>query len=331
MKGFFYLGLLATVLLPLKGLGQSSKHYSSEKPSYNAVTISTSGAIKNGNWMIVDATNYTFSVDALPALGWEKDGSPPTSVNKDFSASTGGPENIVTVNYKTIKKTLEGDPENTDHVDANVYVARYEFPITINTFIPANYIDDPTPFSDTIFEGDDRGFDINGSFRTQQKFSLAAYVLVDADGEFKSHVPMTGESVSYQKSTSLENGQISAAARADTTNGPPMKLEWVYASTAGMSVTVTRMSDYEVKAECTVSVGNPLINSPNIDYDFTIEIDYLGLKNPSYRITGDHDGFPAYEVYIGNQMIHHYHHGNETPLALFPPMDRSVNNAGLIF
>ncbi|WP_267240186.1 DUF3238 domain-containing protein [Thermaerobacillus caldiproteolyticus] len=46
--------------------------------------------------------------------------------------------------------------------------------------------------------------------------------------------------------------------------------------------------------DITCSVANPLESlAPAIDYEFTLKVTCLG----SVRITGQHDGFPAYEFW----------------------------------
>jgi hypothetical protein len=225
--------------------------------------------------------------------------------------------------------------------------------ITINTFIPDNYVDDPIPFSSQIYEGDDRTtgtparakWDKDGSHRTQQKFNVIPFRnMGDADGlednayandpdgvKNDAWLNHCGTTNRYHKTSSLAGGKISAAAKADTTLGDNnLKTASGTASTSGMKVEPTWLGDRKIKVKCTVKSGNPLapsFNGNEIDYVLELTIDYTDAANPRYSLTGEHDGFPAYEVYIGTRRIHHY-----DPLAtgegltsLFDPMDKSVS------
>ena len=56
-------------------------------------------------------------------------------------------------------------------------------------------------------------------------------------------------------------------------------------------------------------------------------VDWLTLSvdvspNVSYEVvSGAHDGFPNYEIYINEEQIHGYSHGAQTPSSLFHPME----------
>ncbi len=114
--------------------------------------------------------------------------------------------------------------------------------VTINTFIPMNYIDNPTPFSGSIFEGDNRHggspdratWNERGSHRTHIEFSVVPWQIADTDGQVDGLLGNTyvndpdglkndryyvhiGTSHEYNKATSLDaSGNISTAAKADT-------------------------------------------------------------------------------------------------------------------
>ena len=83
----------------------------------------------------------------------------------------------------------------------------------------------------------------------------------------------------------------------------------------------------DVKCHC----ANPMVPlAPHIDYEFTLKITRTG----SVRITGRHDGFPAYEfwrniegkaggpelVYTHNPLV-----TGDTVKSLYPPMDKTVD------
>jgi hypothetical protein len=79
-----------------------------------------------------------------------------------------------------------------------------------------------------------------------------------------------------------------------------------------MHVTTTRKSENIVEIHIYGSLGNPLVTAPSIcctaDWDIALTLE----KTPSatnWSISGEHDGFPAYEVYIGKQRIYTYDPG----------------------
>ncbi len=47
----------------------------------------------------------------------------------------------------------------------------------------------------------------------------------------------------------------------------------------------------------------------SLDWDFTIEIDTSG-GTPQWTLTGRHDGFPAYEIYLNDTEIYRYSPGS---------------------
>jgi len=63
------------------------------------------------------------------------------------------------------------------------------------------------------------------------------------------------------------------------------------------------------------------------DYILDITIDDTDITNTKYSITGLHDGFPAYEVYIGAKLI--YKHDplktGEVVSSLFDPIEHDVS------
>jgi hypothetical protein len=98
-----------------------------------------------------------------------------------------------------------------------------------------------------------------------------------------------------------------------------------------MKIEPAWLGDRKIKVHCVGKASNPLasflgIPAPAIDYDFNLTIDYTNAIDLRYSLEGDHDGFPAYEVYIGNNRV--YEHdpiaAGQTPVSLGPPMEFSV-------
>jgi hypothetical protein len=82
-----------------------------------------------------------------------------------------------------------------------------------------------------------------------------------------------------------------------------------------------------VTVELVGQAANPLANplaptvespeAPPIYYDITVKIDATTTP-PTYTLSGNHKNFPAYEVYINQQLVHDYSpiSGGYTPLVL---------------
>ncbi|MEE9210473.1 MAG: hypothetical protein V3U23_08460, partial [Kiloniellales bacterium] len=79
----------------------------------------------------------------------------------------------------------------------------------------------------------------------------------------------------------------------------------------------------------TVAGNLPLMPiSPDIDADLDLYLKVQGGRLMA-RVEGDHDGFPAYELYVDRSLI--YSHdpvaADQTPLSLLPPKEFDVNTA----
>ncbi len=84
----------------------------------------------------------------------------------------------------------------------------------------------------------------------------------------------------------------------------------------------------KVSITCRCEASNPLVTgAPAISYSIVIIIDKTDPAAPKYSITGTHDGFPAYVIYINNKRVYQYDPlaTGEGPLSLFPPEEHDVN------
>jgi hypothetical protein len=76
------------------------------------------------------------------------------------------------------------------------------------------------------------------------------------------------------------------------------------------------------------SASNPIaIGAPAADAIIDVVVEFVNGAPTTYRVKGDHDGFPAYELYLGRTLVYS-HDSNalaQTPLSLFPPMEFPVN------
>ena len=84
------------------------------------------------------------------------------------------------------------------------------------------------------------------------------------------------------------------------------------------------LGDRKIAVTCKCESANPLlIGAPAINYTFVITIDRTDISHPKYSLTGQHDGFPAYEIYINHTRV--YEHDplatGDTGRSLLPPDD----------
>jgi len=213
-----------------------------------------------------------------------------------------------------------------------------EFTINVTTFIPTNSLTGPPQARcgrgrQLVFKGDDRGFSPAGaSFRTRTRITVIPEQSADADGlKAGSEQELVGETRSYAPDA-LANGVLDAADDDAVLNDCHLLHEVATASNSNMHAAVTRTGEHQVSVHIFGGAGNPLVVSPEINWDFTITIDTSGTS-AHWTINGAHDGFPAYEVYINDNPIHTYSpgpgpYGLFDILKLFPPLDVNVNKSG---
>ena len=220
-----------------------------------------------------------------------------------------------------------------------------EFAISFSSFIPANNVEgppqalcvaqQPTAVRRLFFAGDDRAFSASAtSFRTRQKVTVVSEEAVDPDGVKDGTTPqnLTGETRSYA-SDALDNGTIDSADNDATLNDCHLLHETGLASTGNMHIEVSRTGPHEVRVHLFGGAGNPLVfGSCSIDWDLTLTINTAGAT-PQYTLTGRHDGFPAYEVYVNGTPIYLFDPGPQPYglgdlLRLCGTLDRSLNVSG---
>lgn len=117
----------------------------------------------------------------------------------------------------------------------------------------------------------------------------------------------------------------------NNSTGALITSESLTGSTNSLTYSSTVKSDDNLYITVTCDASNPLVTgSPAINYEFVIKVTRAG----SVRITGKHDGFPAYELWrsvtgrsTGPELV--YTHNpidtGETVLSLFPPMEHDVD------
>lgn len=178
-----------------------------------------------------DSVSFSVSPSKSPvSLSW-------TFANGDPGSKTGnGPHTIFyrspalgkssPVKFSSSRTDEDGNNcVTTSKTTCRVVVPQFE--LVINAFIAQDNIEKPFD-SSIVFEGDNRSWSKDGEARIKQKFTLISVASVDSDGFLEgSEHKSCGETRSYEKSTSLDSaGKLTATAKADTTKGAPMKIDW---------------------------------------------------------------------------------------------------------
>lgn len=183
--------------------------------------------------------------------------------------------------------------------------------IKIKTFIPSATLRHPVGVSK--FDGDNRGFSYDGSYRT------AHYIKIDLDDlEILTNMVATGQTceTTPEKTVLTEYG-------LETT---PERRRCGQAGTDGIKLENIRTENGILHFTAVGAAGNPLVlGAPDIDYQIYVSV----RKNGRVCITGGHDGFPNYEVwarvnYGTPENVYSYSHGSNDAGALFPPMDQDI-------
>ena len=213
------------------------------------------------------------------------------------------------------------------------------FDVSYSAFIPHDHVIGPPQarcgfVQQLYFAGDARGFSSTAtSFRGRQRVSV---VTDDADGIKDETSPqnLVGESRSYAPDA-LADGRIDSADDDAVLGDCHLLHARGTASTSSMHITVTPVSAKVVRVRLFGGTSNPLLISPNIDWDLTLTIDASSLPT-SWTLTGAHDGFPAHEVYVNGQTLYTYDPGappySFVPhlIRLFPPLEVSVSRNGTL-
>lgn len=120
---FFKLILLSVFIGVLYSSQGATSYFSSEQHSGNFIFLSTANpAIENG-WLMVEPTNYVFTAKVIIKCpeGWYTLASPIQAIGVNFSGLS-GPQTVTDIEFKTHKIDWQGYPDNSEIIDAKVYV-----------------------------------------------------------------------------------------------------------------------------------------------------------------------------------------------------------------
>jgi hypothetical protein len=214
--------------------------------------------------------------------------------------------------------TIKAKPTAASSVAASKY-DRAE--IKLRVFIPAPAVALEIPFYGVVkaFSGDNRGFDFAmGTSRAEIRFVGT----VDPSRE-----PFIGQPTRGWGETKEYNGSDVEAVpgkpdwwKSIRVGANPEKVGRLEASDSNLRVDSYRDSSEQVRFKITVEGTIPVLTgSPAINAELFITL-YQPSGGPcQYKVTGNHDGFPAYELYVNEELA--YKHDpvakDEDPSALF--------------
>jgi hypothetical protein len=215
--------------------------------------------------------------------------------------------------------------------------------LTINAFIPEEWVALPLGVAGLIYNGNDRGFGrippAGSSAEVTDHWSKTSFTFsVNSAGGISGKTVHIGPTREYDHGSSVDaSGALTHAAKADTIAGDgQLMTRTARGRSDGHELQAERLPDGTIRITVSGSAPHPFFDLPlvrhlaTIDYKFTI---VLNVSNPSsitYNIEGSHDGFPNYEVYIDTTRVYEWSHGTQTPGSLAPPMEWAVAKTGSV-
>lgn len=193
-----------------------------------------------------------------------------------------------------------------------------EVTVAVSSFVPAGSYLPPGPFAQTcgaagtgVFLAGDGRMDADGkaifdprssAFRTRQVVRITRSASPEP-GEGPLIVvaePQVGESLEYAWDA-LADGTVGPADDDAGLDDCNLLNRRASADTSGMQVD-SRVVGTVAVLHFRGAVQDPLLPSPHVDWDFKLVIDFAG-PTPTYAFEGQHDAFPAFEVYINEMPV----------------------------
>ena len=240
-----------------------------------------------------------------------------TSQETEFSAN----EEITLYLIGEAKSSKRGDEKITMQIKVNdewldgdsvtCTVVQTDFVINVRVFIPYNWVNIPHPaHGNEVAEGDKRGFDptLKGTFRLAQREVINPYPdMTPFSGPFVEDGYKGAGVSSHYRNEDVINFDDGVAHSGLAAVQPSYIKQNAVATNAGVANTDKLQANIEaalsddLKTFITFVGGaaEPIIfGAAEIDYEITVGIIISDPLNPKFSISGDHDGFPSYEVYI---------------------------------
>lgn len=191
------------------------------------------------------------------------------------------------------------------------------------------------------FAGDNRGFQADApGFRLRQAVTVVPEQARDADGLLDGSVLNRAGEIRAYAADAMADGVIDAADDDGTANDCALFHKAYWPETDAMSVTVTRTGPSTVAVHLSGTLETPLAGPARvlgaIDWDLTVTVEKRG-EQAYYTVSGAHDGFPAWELYINGAAIYLMDPGtppyrfSRHTRKLLPPLDvRIAETSGLL-
>lgn len=214
-----------------------------------------------------------------------------------------------------------------------------EVDVKLRVFIPSPALDAPWLTGTRYFSGDGRGFAYRGgSSRAEIHAKVSLTSAASGRGSVVSSTETWGETKEYRE-RDVRHVRGKPDWWFELIDDPsPIDRGRLAASPSNLNFT-SREHDFSGgesgasygRFRFYVDGGIPLMPSitPNINADLYLDLKRGASGQLLVRLEGNHDGFPAYELYVNGQRIHHYDPvaAGKSPMALggLGDGDRRVN------
>ena len=192
----------------------------------------------------------------------------------------------------------------------NFTVVQSEFEIVHRVFIPYNWVDIPLhPFHpQQVAEGDDRGFDpgLTGTYRVEQRAVLCPYRDLDAS-------PVKDKEKRAGITRHFDESNVSNHSGALHSGLEPQQPSRIQKDSVPLNTGIASLGnvrayllaspvDHQTHLRMEGSAAEPIVMGAGlvapIDWLFDIAIGVGNPAEPQVILSGEHDGFPAYEIYV---------------------------------
>lgn len=229
--------------------------------------------------------------------------------------------------------TIAGTWTNTFWNERGTFTGRktgskkFNVHIVARAFIPTPFVVPPAQYLTTdlkckwlnhtglIHVGDNRiksglpVFDVNAkSFRIEQVVDVSATIGADIDISATAPPARANQSMEYAFDA-LADGVLDKKDIDGVARDCHLLNRVDRAKTINLKAVPKVVSNGVVEVRLFGGAKDPLVRlSPNIDWDITIRLDFTKDK-PNYSVRGEHDMFPAYELYINNVTVYTFSPG----------------------
>ena len=187
---------------------------------------------------------------------------------------------------------------------------------------------------DLFFAGDDRGFHPAApSYRLRQLVTVIPDQALDPDGMQEGSIRNLAGEVRAYAEDAMADGIIDDVDEDGVSDDCRLFHRAHLAETDHMNVSVTRTGPKSVLIRLSGTLDSPLAGPAEvlgaIDWDFTLTLDN-SAEPGVWTLSGAHDGFPAYEIYINGQPVYQHDPGPapydfaKDVRKLLPPLDIAV-------